>query len=53
MWGTKEAARELGLSEQMVRKLLLQGKLKARKISGRWVILSLEYDRRPPGRPRK
>ena len=46
MWSTKEAAKELGISERRVRKLLEEGRIKGEKINGTWVILKLSYTKK-------
>lgn len=43
MWSVKEAAKELGVSGQRIRKLLAQGRLKGKRLSGVWVVLELSY----------
>ena len=44
--GTKEAAEILGLSQDYVRRLLEQGKLKGKRVGNSWVILELNYQRK-------
>jgi len=46
MWSTKEAAKELGISERRVRKLLAEGRIKGRKLDGTWVVLELSYTKK-------
>ena len=46
MWSVKEASKELGISGQRIRKLLAQGRLKGKKVSGVWVILDLYYTKK-------
>lgn len=46
MWTVKEAAKQLGISEQRVRKLLTEGRIKGRKLGDRWVILEPSYTRK-------
>ena len=46
MWSVKEAAKELDISEQRVRKLLSEGRIKAKKLGGTWVVLKLSYARK-------
>lgn len=49
MWGTKEAAKRLGISEQRVRKLLAEGRIKGKKLNGTWVVLELAYTKKKRG----
>ena len=49
MWSTKEAAKRLGISEQRVRKLLAEGRIKGKKLDGTWVVLELSYTRKRKG----
>ena len=51
MYGTKEAAEKLGLSQPHVRLLTRTGVIQAKSIGRDWVILSLDYQRkrRPKG----
>ena len=46
MWSTKEAAKELGISERRVRKLLEEGRIKGKKIGGTWVVRELSYTKK-------
>lgn len=46
MWSVKEAAHELGISEQRVRKLLSEGRIKAKKLGRDWVVLKLAYTKK-------
>ena len=46
MWGVKEAASKIGISETRVRRLLREGRIKGKKLGGTWVVLSLEYKRK-------
>jgi len=46
MWSVREAAKELGISEQRVRKLLAEGRIKGKKLDGTWVVLKLSYTRK-------
>jgi len=46
MFSTKEAAQELGLSQDHVRRLLEQGKLTGKRIGNSWVVLKLDYKRK-------
>lgn len=43
MWSVKEAARLMGISEQRLRKLLEEGRVKGKKLDGYWVVLKLGY----------
>jgi excisionase family DNA binding protein len=49
---TKEAGEKLGLSQDHVRRLLEQGKLKGKKLGHDWVVLELNYVRQKPKRKR-
>jgi excisionase family DNA binding protein len=53
--GTKEAGEQLGISQDHVRRLLEQGKIKGKKLGRDWVVLSLDYKRRrkPKGGKRR
>ena len=44
--GTKEAADQLGISQDHVRRLLEQGKIEGKKLGRDWVVLSLDYKRK-------
>ena len=46
MWSVRESASRLGISEQRVRKLLAEGRIKGMKLNGTWVVLSLTYRRK-------
>lgn len=46
MWSVKEAAKALGISEQRVRKLLAEGRIKGKKIGDTWVVLELSYTKK-------
>ena len=52
MWTVKEASEKLGISGQRVRFLLAQGRLKGKRLGRDWVVLSLDYGKRPEGRPK-
>ena len=43
---TKEAAEMLGLSQDHVRRLLEEGKLKGKRVGNSWVVLELNYQRK-------
>ena len=43
VWSVKEAAKELGISERRVRKLLEEGRIKGKKLSDTWAVLELSY----------
>jgi len=51
MHSTKEAAKELGISDAHLRRLLAKGEIKGRKWGRDWMVLSLNYrrKRRPKG----
>jgi len=46
MWNVKEAAKRIGISEQRVRKLLAEGRIKGKKLGGTWVVLELSYTKK-------
>ena len=46
IWSVKEAAKELGISEQRVRKLLAEGRIKGKKLNGTWIVLRLSYTKK-------
>lgn len=50
---TKEAAEVLGLSQDHIRRLLEEGKLRGRKIGNSWVVLELNYERKRRPKTRK
>lgn len=50
---TKEAAEQLGLSPDHVRRLLEQGKITGKKIGNSWVVLELDYKRKRRPKTRK
>lgn len=50
MWNVGQAAIEMGISEQRVRKLLSEGRIKAKKLGGTWVVLELSYTKKKRGR---
>ena len=45
IYSTKEAAKELGLSPDHVKRLARDGVIKAQKLGHDWIILSLDYTR--------
>jgi len=45
MWTVKQATKELGISEQRLRKLLLEGRIRGIKMGRDWIVLSLQYER--------
>ena len=47
---TNEAAKKLGISEQRVRVLLAEGRLKGKKVGDTWVVQGLNYTKIRPGR---
>jgi excisionase family DNA binding protein len=54
--GVDEAARTLGIGADRMRVLLRTGRLPARKVGGRWVVLRRDLAlvaHRSPGRPRR
>lgn len=46
IWSVKEAAKKLHISEQRVRKLLAEGRIKGKKLDGTWVVLELSYTKK-------
>lgn len=46
IWSVKQAAKELGISEQHLRLLLKKGEVTGKKLSGTWVVLDLNYIRK-------
>ena len=46
VYSTKEAAKELGLSPDHVKRLARDGTIKAVKLGRDWVITSLKYERK-------
>ena len=46
IWSVKEASKELGISAQRVRKLLSEGRIKGKKVSGVWIVLELFYTKK-------
>jgi len=46
MWSVIETAKRLGVSEQRVRQLLVEGRIKGKKLGGTWVVLKLSYTRK-------
>jgi excisionase family DNA binding protein len=46
VYTVKEAAREMGISEGRVRQLLLEGRIRGKKIGRDWLITKLGYTRK-------
>ena len=46
MWSVTEAAQRMGISGQRVRRLLLEGRIKGKKIGSTWVVTELSYTRK-------
>ena len=46
MWGTREAAERLGVSQSQVRMLCRQGVIPAMRIGRDWLVTDLKYRRR-------
>jgi hypothetical protein len=46
MYGRKEAAPGIGISDRQLRLLLGRGKIKGKKLGHDWVVLSLDYTRK-------
>ncbi len=53
MYSTKEAAKELGVSEVHVRYLLAKGDIEGKKLGRDWVVLSLDYKRKRKPKKKK
>ena len=51
IYSTRQAAEILGVSQKMITYLLRRNKLKGRKLGHEWMVLDLNYDRKPRGRP--
>jgi len=51
IYSVNEAALKLGLDPSQVRRLLVKGKIKGKKLDRDWVVLSLDYKRKR--KPRK
>ena len=48
MYGVKEAAIKLGISDRRVRKLLEEGRIKGKKLGRDWVVIDLNYTKKKP-----
>jgi hypothetical protein len=46
MYGRKEAAPRIGISDRQLRLLLGRGKIKGKKLGHDWVVLSLDYKKK-------
>lgn len=46
MYGVKEAAKKMGISERHLRLLLEKGETEGRKLGRDWVVLNLNYARK-------
>ena len=46
MYGVKEAANKLGVSERHLRTLLQNGQVKGKKLGHDWLVLDLDYTRK-------
>jgi excisionase family DNA binding protein len=46
MWSVREAAKEMGISERRVRKLLSEGRIKGEKVGRAWVVRKLGYTKK-------
>jgi hypothetical protein len=46
MYSTKEASFRMGISERHLRLLLVQGRVKGKKLIREWVVLRLDYKRK-------
>ncbi len=53
MYSTQEAASKLALSQNQVRYLLTQGRIKGKKLGHDWVVLSLDYQRKRKPKTKK
>ena len=50
VYSVKEAARLMGISEQRVRALLAEGRIKGKRLGHDWVVLELGYAKKKRGR---
>lgn len=46
MYSVKEAAERLGLDPSQVRRLLVKGEIKGKKLGRDWIVLDLSYKRK-------
>jgi excisionase family DNA binding protein len=46
MYSVKEASSRLGINERHVRRLLVSGKIKGKKLGHDWIVLDLNYTRK-------
>ena len=46
IWSVREAANKLGISERRVRKLLVEGRIKGKKLDGTWVVFEIAYTKK-------
>jgi excisionase family DNA binding protein len=53
MWSVKQAAELMGISEQRLRRLLKEGRIKGKKLNGTWVVLELGYKHKRGYNPSK
>jgi hypothetical protein len=53
IYSVTEAAKKLGLDTSQVRRLLILGKIKGKKLTRDWVVLSLDYKKKKFGVGRK
>ena len=53
MYGTKEAAERLGITQRHIRLLLERGEIEGKKLGRDWGVLSLDYKRKRKPKTRK
>ena len=53
MYGTKEAAAKMGISQRHLRLLLERGVIEGKKLGRDWVVLSLDYKRKRKPKTKK
>ena len=46
MYGTKEAAAKIGITQRHLRLLLERGEIEGKKLGRDWLVLSLDYKRK-------
>lgn len=53
MYGTKEAAAMMGISQRHIRLLLERGEIEGKKLGRDWIVLSLGYKRKRKPKQRR
>ncbi len=53
LYSVKEAAEKLGLESSHIRRLLAKGEIEGKKLGHDWVVLSLDYKRKPKRKKEK